>query len=99
MTDTIKQLQTACFQGMRADELKIGKDLSSVRVALPANITPIDTQADLYGYGVALFGYLEVADEAEAVKRAEGRNAFLLKSKTLPVYYLIFPHVIVEPQS
>jgi hypothetical protein len=70
----------------------------SVRVALPANIVPIDAQADLYGYGVALFGYLEVADEAEAVERAEGRDAFLLKSQTLPVYYLIFPHVIVTPQ-
>jgi hypothetical protein len=72
--------------------------LASVRVALPPNITPIDAQADLYGYGVALFGYQEVADEAEAVERAEGRDAFLLKSKMLPLYYLIFPHVIVTPQ-
>jgi hypothetical protein len=66
-------------------------------VALPENITRIETQAALYGYGVALFGFLEVADEAEAVERAEGRTAFLLKSQTLPVYYLIFPHAIVEP--
>jgi hypothetical protein len=65
-------------------------------VALPSNITPIDTQADLYGYGVVLLSYLEVADEQEAVERAEGRDAFLLKSRIKPVYYLIFPHVIVN---
>jgi hypothetical protein len=67
------------------------------RVALPSNITPIDTQADLYAAGVRLLGFLEVADELEAVEKAEGRTAFLLKSKVLPVYYLIFPHFIVEP--
>jgi hypothetical protein len=66
------------------------------RVALPSNITPIDTQADLYAAGVRLLGFLEVADELEAVEKAEGRTAFLLKSKVLPVYYLIFPHFIVE---
>jgi hypothetical protein len=71
----------------------------SIAVALPSNITPIDTQADLYGYGVAMFGYLEVTDEADAVERAEGRDAFLLKSKTLPVYYLIFPHVIISAEK
>jgi hypothetical protein len=96
MTDTIELLQEACFQEMRADELKIGKDLRP-RVALPPNITPIDSQADLYGYGVVSLGFLEVADELDAVKRAEGRKAFLLKSNTRPVWYLIFPHVIVEP--
>jgi hypothetical protein len=66
-------------------------------VALPDNITPIDTQADLYGYGVVALGFLEVADELDAVKRAEGRKAFLLKSKVRTVWYLIFPHLIVEP--
>jgi hypothetical protein len=66
---------------------------------LPENITPIDSQASLYGYGVAMFGFVEVAGVAEAVERAEGRWAFLLKSKILPVYYLIFPHVIVEPKK
>jgi hypothetical protein len=68
----------------------------TVRVALPSNITRIDTQADLYGYGVVTLGYVQVADEAEAVERSEGRRAFLLKSPTLPCWYLIFPHVIVE---
>ena len=67
--------------------------------ALPENITPIDTQADLYGYGVVTLGYLEVADKAEAVERAEGRRAFLLKSNIRPVYYLIFPHVIYKKGS
>jgi hypothetical protein len=71
----------------------------TVRVALPSNITRIDTQADLYGYGVVMMGYVQVADEAEAVERAEGRRAFLLKSPTLAkTFYLIFPHVIVEPR-
>lgn len=70
--------------------------LPGVTVKLPSNIIPIDSQADLYGYGVVLLGFVEVADEAEAVERAEGRLAYLLKSKILPVYYLIFPHVIVE---
>jgi hypothetical protein len=71
----------------------------AARVALPSNITPIDSQADLYGYGVLMLGFLEVADELEAVERAEGRTAFLLKSKIRPVYYLIFPHVTVEVLS
>jgi hypothetical protein len=85
---------------MTASHIKLApRAVTAFRVALPSNVTPIDTQADLYGYGVAMFGYQEVADEAEAVERAEGRTAFLLKSKTLPVYYLIFPHVIVESQS
>jgi hypothetical protein len=70
----------------------------AVTVALPSNITRIDTQADLYGYGVVMMGYVQVADEAEAVERAEGRRAFLLKSPTLACWYLIFPHVIVEPR-
>jgi hypothetical protein len=73
-------------------------DVMSVTVALPENIRRIATQADLHAYGVVLCGYLEVADEAEAVERAEGRQAFLLKSKVKPVWYLIFPHVIVEDQ-
>jgi hypothetical protein len=68
-----------------------------LRVAMPSNIIPIDTQAELYGYGVVSLGFLEVADEQEAVERAEGRKAFLLKSKILPIYYLILPHVIVTP--
>jgi hypothetical protein len=68
-------------------------------VALPSNIIPIDSQADLYGYSVVSLGFLEVADEAEAVERAEDRKAFLLKSKIKPVWYLIFPHVIVEPST
>jgi hypothetical protein len=68
-------------------------------VALPENITRIETQAALYGYGVALFGFLEVADEAEAVERAEGRAAFLLKSNTLPVQYLIFGNNILDAQK
>jgi hypothetical protein len=71
-------------------------ELPSVTVALPPNITRIEAQADLYGYGVRTLGFLEVADEAEAVERAEGRDAFLLKSKIRPVYFLIFPHVIVK---
>jgi hypothetical protein len=70
--------------------------LSSVRVALPSNITPIDTQADLYSAGVLQLGYLEVADEQEAIERAEGRDAFLLKSQIKPIYYLIFPHVVEQ---
>lgn len=70
-----------------------------VRVALPANITRIEAQADLYGYGVVTLGYLEVADECEAVERAEGRPAFLLQSKIRPVYYLIFPHVTAQPAA
>jgi hypothetical protein len=69
----------------------------TVRVALPSNIVRIDRQDDLYGYGVVTMGYVQVSDEAEAVERAEGRRAFLLKSPTLPCFYLIFPHVIVEP--
>jgi hypothetical protein len=70
--------------------------LSAARVALPSNIVRIDSQADLYGYGVLLLGFLQVADEQEAVEKAEGRRAFLLKSKVLPCFYLIFPHVTVE---
>jgi hypothetical protein len=66
---------------------------------LPENITPIDSQASLYGYGVATFGFVEVADEREAIERAGGRWAFLLKSKILPISYLIFPHVIVQPKK
>jgi hypothetical protein len=66
---------------------------------LPDNITPIDSQASLYGYGVATFGFVEVADEQEAIERADGRWAFLLKSKILPKWYLIFPHVIVQPKK
>jgi hypothetical protein len=70
----------------------------TVRVALPENITRIASQDALYGYGVVTLGYVQVADEAEAVERAEGRRAFLLKSPTLAkTFYLIFPHVIVEP--
>ena len=68
-----------------------------VAVALPPNIIPIESQFDLYGYGIASLGFVEVADEAEAVERAEGREAYLLKSKIRPVYYLIFPHVKVQP--
>lgn len=82
MTDTIPHL-TAILPG--------------VEIALPRNITRIETQADLRTYGVVLCGYLEVTDEAEAVERAEGRTAYLLKSKIRPVYYLIFPHVTVAP--
>ena len=71
----------------------------AVRVALPDNITRIETQSELYTYGVASLGYQEVADDQEAIERAEGRRAFLLKSKVLPCFYLIFPHVIVEPMK
>jgi hypothetical protein len=73
--------------------------LSAASVALPSNIVRIDSQADLYGYGVLLLGFLQVADEQEAVEKAEGRRAFLLKSKVLPCFYLIFPHVTVEITS
>lgn len=64
-------------------------------VALPPNITRIESQSALYGYGVRTLGFVEVADEQEAIERAEGRDAFLLQSKIRPVYYLIFPHTIV----
>jgi hypothetical protein len=68
----------------------------TVHVALPANITRIEAQADLYGYGVALLGFVEVADEQEAIEVAGARQAFLLKSRIRPVWYLIFPHAVVE---
>ena len=77
----------------------LASTLLTAAVALPPNIVPIDTQADLYGYGIASLGFVEVADEAEAVERAEGREAYLLKSKVRPVYYLIFPHVKVQPRQ
>lgn len=64
-------------------------------VVMPSNIIPIDTQAELYGYGVVLLRFVEVADKTEAVKEAGEQIAFLLKSKILPVYYLIFPVVTV----
>jgi hypothetical protein len=70
--------------------------LPGVEIRLPSNIVRIDSQADLYGLGVRLLGFVEVADELEAVERAEGRMAYLLKSKVLPCFYLIFPHVTVE---
>jgi hypothetical protein len=69
----------------------------TLAVVLPSNITRIESQASLYEYGVVSLGFVEVADEQEAIERAEGRTAFLLKSKVLPVWYLIFPHVIVQP--
>jgi hypothetical protein len=66
-------------------------------VALPPNITRIETQAALYGYGVVQLGFVEVESEQEAIERAGDRDAFLLKSNVRPVWYLIFPHVIVRP--
>ena len=81
-----------------ADEVFFtGTGVQIAPVALPSNIVPIDTQAELYGAGVALLSYVEVADEAEAVEAAGERRACLLPSKVRPVLYLIFPQVVVEP--
>lgn len=62
---------------------------------LPSNITPLNEQVELYGYGVRLLRFVQVADVAQAIEKAGRERAFLLKSKVLPCYYLIFPIVTV----
>jgi len=64
-------------------------------VILPANITRIESKDDLKRYGVRLITYKTVKDELEAVERAGIERAYLLKSPTLPIYYLIFPEIVV----
>lgn len=67
---------------------------TSLLVSLPKNIQRIETQADLYGAGVAVLNFTEVVNEQEAIERAEGMPAFLLKSNKFNWFYLIFPVVI-----